>query len=115
VFIIANIPPLVHHRDFVYRLAQLTLPLVRFVVEPTRRTFLGLVGLGAAALAGGDLLAGCSKQAGSKGTATGADAIKSVLPVYKPLTVAKPDLPGTGAIPNGYLKYPSDLVQQIPQ
>jgi putative aldouronate transport system substrate-binding protein len=84
-------------------------------MEPTRRTFIGLVGLAAPANAGGDLLAGCSKQAGSKGTATGADAIKSVLPVYKPLTVAKPDLPGTGAIPNGYLKYPSDLVQQIPQ
>jgi putative aldouronate transport system substrate-binding protein len=87
-------------------------------VEPTRRTFLGIVGLGAAAVAGGDLLAACSKQAGSKGNATAADAIKSVLPAYRPLTIsglAKPDLPGTGAIPNGYLKYPSDLVQQISQ
>ena len=56
-------------------------------MEPTRRTFRGLVGLGAAALAGGDLLAGCSKQAGSKGNATSADAIKSVLPAYKPLNI----------------------------
>ena len=78
-----------------------------------RRRVLGLLGLGAAALAGGDLLAGCSKEAGSKGTATQADAVKAVLPNYKPMTVAKPDVPGTGGVPNGYLKYPSSLVEQI--
>ena len=78
-----------------------------------RRHVLGLLGLGAAAFAGGDLLAGCSKEAGSKGSATGGDAIKAVLPNYKPMTAAKPDLAGSGSIPNGYLKYPSNLVQQI--
>jgi putative aldouronate transport system substrate-binding protein len=82
-----------------------------------RRAVLGLAGLGAAALAGGDLLAGCSKQAGSKGSATGGDAIKGVLPKFKAADTAnaRPDLPGVGAVPNGYLTYPTNLVEQIKQ
>lgn len=82
-------------------------------MQPSRRQFLGMVGLGAAALAGGDLLAGCSKAPGSKGTATQADAVKAVLPTYKELSLLKPDIPGSGAIPGGYLKYPSTLIDQI--
>jgi putative aldouronate transport system substrate-binding protein len=82
-------------------------------VATNRRNVLGLMGLGAAALAGGDLLAGCSKQAGSKGAATNADAVKAVIPNYKPLTAAKPDLAGSGSVPNGYLKYPSELTDSV--
>lgn len=78
-----------------------------------RRTFLAMLGLGAAAAAGGPLLAGCSKEAGSKGTATKADAIRSVLPNYKPMELLKPDIKGTSPIPNGYLSYPADLVDAI--
>jgi putative aldouronate transport system substrate-binding protein len=78
-----------------------------------RRKVLGLLGLSAVAVAGGDLLAGCSKEAGSKGSATQADAVKAVLPSYKPLNVAKPDIVGTGSVPSGYLTYPRNLLDQI--
>ena len=74
---------------------------------------MGIMGLGAAALAGGGLLAGCSKQAGSKGAATNADAVKAVIPSYRPLTAAKPDLAGSGSEPNGYLTYPSHLTDSV--
>jgi putative aldouronate transport system substrate-binding protein len=72
-----------------------------------------MLGLGAAAVAGGPMLAGCSKEAGSKGTATKADAIKSVLPHHKPIELLKPDIKGTGPIPDGYLSYPANLVDAI--
>jgi putative aldouronate transport system substrate-binding protein len=76
-----------------------------------RRNFLGLIGLGAAAVAGGGLLAGCSEKAGSKGAATQAD--KGVLPTLKKMDLVKPDLPGEGPIPDGFLSYPSNLVDAI--
>lgn len=76
-----------------------------------RRNFLGLIGLGAAAVAGGGLLAGCSEKAGSKGAATQAD--KGVLPNFKPVDLVKPDIPGEGPIPQGFLSYPSSLVDAI--
>jgi len=78
-----------------------------------RRTLLRLIGLGATATLGGGALAACSKEAGSKGTATKADAIRSVLPTYKPAELLKPDIPGEGPIPNGYLSYPRELVDAV--
>ncbi|MEG3635963.1 extracellular solute-binding protein [Micromonospora palythoicola] len=78
-----------------------------------RRTMLRLIGLGAAATVGGGALAGCSKEAGSQGSATNADAIKAVLPTYKPAELLKPDIPGEGPIPHGYLSYPRELVDAV--
>ncbi|GGM07847.1 MULTISPECIES: extracellular solute-binding protein [Micromonospora] len=78
-----------------------------------RRTVLRLIGLGAAATIGGTTLAGCSKEVGSQGSATKADAIKAVLPAYQPAELLKPDIPGEGSIPSGYLKYPTDLVDAV--
>ncbi|PZF91948.1 extracellular solute-binding protein [Micromonospora deserti] len=78
-----------------------------------RRTLLRLLGLGTAATIGGATLAGCSKEAGSKGTATQADAIRAVLPTYKPAELLKPDIPGEGPIPDGYLSYPRQLADAI--
>ncbi|WP_239152417.1 extracellular solute-binding protein [Virgisporangium aliadipatigenens] len=79
-----------------------------------RRRFLGMLGLGAAAVLGGPALAACSRRPGGTGSATGADAIKAVLPAQKPMNpLAKPDIDGVGIIPDGYLRYPSTLVDQI--
>ncbi|WBB50726.1 extracellular solute-binding protein [Verrucosispora sp. WMMA2044] len=78
-----------------------------------RRTMLRLIGLGAAATVGGGALAGCSKEAGSQGSATNADAIKAVLPTYQPAELLKPDIPGEGPIPHGYLSYPRELVDAV--
>jgi putative aldouronate transport system substrate-binding protein len=78
-----------------------------------RRTVLRLLGLGGAATLGGGTLAACSKEAGSKGTATKADAIRAVLPTYKPAELLKPDIVGEGPIPDGYLKYPGQLVDAV--
>ncbi|MFI7024832.1 extracellular solute-binding protein [Micromonospora sp. NPDC049900] len=78
-----------------------------------RRTMLRLIGLGAAATVGGGALAGCSKEAGSQGSATSADAIKAVLPTYQRVELLKPDIPGEGPIPDGYLSYPRELVDAV--
>ncbi|MFI7078522.1 extracellular solute-binding protein [Micromonospora sp. NPDC049903] len=78
-----------------------------------RRTMLRLIGLGAAATMGGGALAGCSKEAGSQGSATSADAIKAVLPTYQRAELLKPDIPGEGPIPDGYLSYPRELVDAV--
>ncbi|MFV2100881.1 extracellular solute-binding protein [Micromonospora sp. LOL_024] len=78
-----------------------------------RRSMLRLLGLGAAATVGGAALAGCSKEAGSQGSATSADAIKAVLPTYQRVELLKPDIPGEGPIPDGYLSYPSQLLDAV--
>ena len=78
-----------------------------------RRNVLGLMGLGAAAVAGGGLLAGCSKEAGSQGTATNVSGLDAVLPKYQPLDLVKPDIPGTRPVADGFLKYPANLVDAI--
>jgi putative aldouronate transport system substrate-binding protein len=72
------------------------------------------MGLGAAAMAGGGLLSACSKEAGSEGAATSADKIAALLPRFKAMNLAKPDIEGAAeSIPDGYLKYPSNLVQAV--
>src|ERR1700674_3064875 len=80
----------------------------------SRRDFLALMGLGTAAAVGGSgLLSGCGKRASAQGAATNADAILAIVPAYMPIELAKPDMPGEGPIPNGYLRYPTPLVRAI--
>ncbi|MFI6824247.1 extracellular solute-binding protein [Micromonospora sp. NPDC050187] len=82
-------------------------------VSTDRRTLLRLAGVGAAATVAGGTLASCSKEAGSQGSATKADAIRAVLPTHKPAELLKPDIPGEGPIPDGYLTYPRELVDAV--
>jgi putative aldouronate transport system substrate-binding protein len=71
------------------------------------------MGLGAAAVAGGGALAACSKQAGGGGTATQTDKIAAVLPKYMKFDLVQPDIPGVPPVANGFLKYPTNLVDAI--
>jgi len=80
----------------------------------SRRGFLTAVGLGAAAAVGGGAVAGCGRRTTSQGAATNADEVFAVLPKYTAIELLKPDIPGEGAIPNGYLRYPAQLGQAIP-
>lgn len=89
----------------------MNLPLDRG--SASRRQFLALMGLSAAAVAGGGTLAGCSKEAGSDGLATNTDAMSAVLPKYTPFDLVKPDIVGTPPVANGFLKYPTSLVDAI--
>ncbi|GHJ17121.1 MULTISPECIES: extracellular solute-binding protein [unclassified Micromonospora] len=80
----------------------------------TRRRFLGLVGLGVAATAGGPLLAGCSEKPAGSGAAQQLDAVSGLLPTRKDLPGAvKPDIVGTRPVPDGYTSYPATLVDAI--
>ncbi|BCJ62053.1 extracellular solute-binding protein [Micromonospora endophytica] len=80
----------------------------------SRRSFLGLVGLGAATVAGGPLLAGCSEKPAGSGTAQNLDAFADILPAHKDLAQSiAPDIVGTRPVPDGYTKYPSNLVDLI--
>jgi len=74
------------------------------VTGPSRRTFLAAGSL-AAAGAAVPLLSSCSTSPATKDTA--AANARAKLPVYAPVTVVRPDLPGTaaGAMP-GYFSYP---------
>ncbi|MEV6815861.1 extracellular solute-binding protein, partial [Micromonospora sp. NPDC051296] len=80
----------------------------------SRRNFLGLVGLGAAAAAGGPLLAGCSEKPAGTGAAQNLDAFADLLPTHKNLDLSiSPDVIGTRPVPDGYTRYPSTLVDAI--
>jgi putative aldouronate transport system substrate-binding protein len=68
-----------------------------------RRNFLGLVGLGAAAVASGGTLAGCSKDPSSKGSATTAEQAAGVVPNVK----------GVRPMADGYVKYPTSLADAV--
>jgi putative aldouronate transport system substrate-binding protein len=83
--------------------------------EPTRRKFLGLVGLGAAAVAGGPLLSACSKKPSTSGSAENLDQISAVLPdqMELDLQLPPPDLEGVPPIADHYTTYPSQLVDVI--
>jgi putative aldouronate transport system substrate-binding protein len=81
--------------------------------EASRRHFLALMGLGAAAVASGGALAACSKEAGSGGTATQTDKIAAVLPKYTKFDLVQPDIPGVPPVANGFLKYPTSMVDAI--
>lgn len=80
----------------------------------SRRNFLGLVGLGAATAAGGPLLAGCSEKPAGTGGAQNLDKFADLLPAHKDLALTiAPDITGTRPVPDGYVKYPSSLVDAI--
>ncbi|SDT68998.1 extracellular solute-binding protein [Actinoplanes derwentensis] len=78
-----------------------------------RRNFLGLVGLGAATMASGGALAGCSKEPGSTGTATNAQQAAGVVPTFKDSTLVQPDVKGIRPMADGYVKYPTSLADAI--
>jgi len=78
-----------------------------------RRNFLALMGLGAAAIGSGGLLAACSEQAGTEGGVSGGDKMAGILPSYRPLELVKPDIAGNPPVANGFLKYPSSIVDAI--
>ncbi|MFC7532573.1 extracellular solute-binding protein [Actinoplanes sp. GCM10030250] len=78
-----------------------------------RRNFLGLVGLGAASVAGGGLLTGCSKEPGAKGSATTAEQAAGVVPNFKDSTLVQPDVKGVRPMADGYVKYPTTLADAV--
>lgn len=76
-----------------------------------RRSFLGLLGVGAAAASMPSLLTSCSSAASSAPAPTAIDS--SVLPKYTPVTYAKPDIASVnGSIP-GYTTIPKELAQSV--
>ncbi|SCL13904.1 carbohydrate ABC transporter substrate-binding protein, CUT1 family (TC 3.A.1.1.-) [Micromonospora nigra] len=80
----------------------------------SRRTFLSLLGLGAAAAAGGPLLAGCSEKPSSSGAAQNLDAFADLLPTHRDLAQSiRPDVIGVRPVPDGYTSYPASLVDAI--
>lgn len=77
-----------------------------------RRKFLGLTGL----VAGGGLLSACGEGGGgSKGAADDTSKVSGVLPAQgkPPEGLPTPDIAGTRPIPDGYNKYPSNLLDAI--
>ncbi|MEV4183217.1 extracellular solute-binding protein [Streptosporangium canum] len=93
----------------------------------SRRGFLGLVGLSAAAVAGGGLLGGCSAPSGPRpgsggATAAAADKLTSLTPAYTAFPGVKPDLPGTVStlpgvpdVSGGFTAYPADPAAALPR
>lgn len=80
----------------------------------SRRTFLGLVSLGAASAAGVPLLAGCSDKPAGSGAAQDLDKVSSLLPAHKDLALnITPDIKSTRPVPDGFTKYPGTLVDAI--
>lgn len=69
------------------------------------------MGASGAALGGGSI--GCGKRRAGRGSATNARDVAAVLPKYKPIRLLPPDIPGEGAIPDGFLTYPAELVRAI--
>src|SRR5262245_36073522 len=80
----------------------------------SRRDFMRATTLGAVATFGGSgLVVGCSRKAKSSGSASNAKQTALVLPKQIPRSFVKPDIPGEGAIPDGYLTYPKELVTAV--
>ncbi|HYJ09707.1 MAG TPA: extracellular solute-binding protein, partial [Polyangiaceae bacterium] len=79
----------------------------------SRRDFLTFLGMSATTAAAFGLSSGCGKRRRSQGAATSAKDVAAVLPRYQPLELVKPDIAGDGAMPNGYLRYPRELVRAI--
>ncbi|TCC28419.1 extracellular solute-binding protein [Kribbella sindirgiensis] len=83
----------------------------------SRRTFISLLGVGAAAAAGGATLTGCS-DGGSGSSTTGRaeteDKLSGLLPKYIPYESVKPDLPGENGASPGFSHYPAELKRAVP-
>ncbi|GAA0950623.1 extracellular solute-binding protein [Virgisporangium aurantiacum] len=79
-----------------------------------RRSFLGLIGLSAAAMAGGGVLAGCSESGSGSGSATDTDKLSGVLPKQQNISLdIKPDITSTPPIADGYTTFPSSFKKVI--
>ncbi|TCO42269.1 putative aldouronate transport system substrate-binding protein [Kribbella antiqua] len=84
----------------------------------SRRTFISLLGAGAAAATGGVTLTGCSDgKSGSStsGRAETEDKLSGLLPKYTPYESVKPDLPGENGASPGYTHYPAELKRAVPE
>lgn len=82
-----------------------------------RRTFLSLLGAGAAVAAGGTTLSACSsdgKGATANGRAETEDKLSGLLPKYIAYDSVKPDLPGENGAAPGFTKYPEELKRAVP-
>jgi putative aldouronate transport system substrate-binding protein len=82
----------------------------------SRRTFISLLGAGAAVATGGVTLTGCSdgKAATTTGRAETEDKLTGLLPKYIPYDSVQPDLPGENGASPGFTKYPSELKRAVP-
>lgn len=81
-----------------------------------RRSFLGLVGLGALAAASGGALAGCGDKAVTQGATTSAERINAIMPSFSDINIPgmpQPDLKGTPPFSDAYLKYPSNVAEVV--
>ena len=79
----------------------------------SRRQILALIGLGAATIASGGALAACSKEPGGSGNFTDTSGLDALMPKYQPLSLVQPDVAGTRPVPDGFMTYPTDLVDAI--
>jgi putative aldouronate transport system substrate-binding protein len=82
-----------------------------------RRTFLSLLGAGAAVTAGGVTLSGCSSgDSGNSvnGRAETEDKLGGLLPKYIAYDGVEPDLPGENGGAPGFTKYPATLRRAVP-
>jgi putative aldouronate transport system substrate-binding protein len=79
----------------------------------SRRTFLAAIGAGAAATAGGSLLAGCSGGAAPAAKVVGDAELAKVVPAHIPVTLVQPDLPASTNVDPGFLNYPQKLVRSV--
>jgi putative aldouronate transport system substrate-binding protein len=79
----------------------------------TRRGLLSAAAAGAAAVAAGPLLAGCSTSTSGQGSSANAQTLKKVLPNYQPVTYVKPDIPGVNGSVPGYLRFPAHPVRSV--
>ncbi|GAA3100880.1 putative aldouronate transport system substrate-binding protein [Kribbella aluminosa] len=82
----------------------------------SRRTFISLLGAGAAAAAGGVTLTGCSngKAATTSGRAETEDKLAGLLPKYVGYEPVQPDLPGQYGASPGFSHYPAELKRAVP-
>ncbi|TDW77771.1 extracellular solute-binding protein [Kribbella pratensis] len=81
-----------------------------------RRTFISLLGVGAAA-AGGVTLTGCSNSSSGSSTSGRAeteDKLSGLLPKFIAYEPVKPDLPGENGASPGFSHYPSELKRAVP-
>jgi putative aldouronate transport system substrate-binding protein len=78
----------------------------------SRRGFLSAIAAGAATTLGG-LGSGCRSRPRNVEVRPSASEISALLPTRQPLVLVKPDIPGEGPIPDGYLRYPASVVRVV--